>query len=151
MVRGSNTNVRYRGRTFHVQTEDSGLDNPHIITLLYEGGAILYSRKQSYEESLGQPDLEQQVRERIEQQHREVVQGLKSGQHDALLGLEAKAESTQPGLPKVEETKPEIAVPARAAGPAGQRAADPERPCEFGAGTLTERPLDEVIAAHLSP
>ena len=48
MVGGFNTNVRYRGRTFHVQTEDSGPNVAKIVTLLYEGGSILFSRKTAY-------------------------------------------------------------------------------------------------------
>ena len=41
MVGGFNTNVRYSGRIFHVQTEDGGATSPRIVTLLYEGGSIL--------------------------------------------------------------------------------------------------------------
>ena len=41
MVVGFNHNVMYKGEVFHVQTEDSGITNPHIITLLYRGGTIL--------------------------------------------------------------------------------------------------------------
>src|SRR6187549_1921105 len=29
---GFNNNVKYNGLVFHIQTEDSGLDRPHIIT-----------------------------------------------------------------------------------------------------------------------
>jgi len=35
MLSGFNTNFRYRGVLFHVQTEDSGRGNPHVITLLH--------------------------------------------------------------------------------------------------------------------
>ena len=31
---GFNNNVKYKERTFHIQTEDSGLDKPHVITHL---------------------------------------------------------------------------------------------------------------------
>ena len=34
MVGGFNTNVRYRGRIYHVQTEDGGAESPQIVTLL---------------------------------------------------------------------------------------------------------------------
>ena len=45
MVGGFNTNIRYQGQIYHVQTEDGGKDSPSIITLLYRGGAILFSKK----------------------------------------------------------------------------------------------------------
>src|SRR4051794_22707590 len=35
MITGYNTDVRYRERVFHVQTEDKGLQNPSIETVVY--------------------------------------------------------------------------------------------------------------------
>src|SRR5437773_1302277 len=35
---GFNNNVKYQGQVFHVQTEDSGLDAPHVITHLFADG-----------------------------------------------------------------------------------------------------------------
>jgi hypothetical protein len=41
---GFNNNVKYEGNVFHVQTEDSGLDAPHIITHLFaDGGRVIKS------------------------------------------------------------------------------------------------------------
>src|ERR1051326_2938636 len=37
---GYNHNVKYRGRIFHVQTEDSGPANPRLFTHLYYEGTI---------------------------------------------------------------------------------------------------------------
>jgi hypothetical protein len=53
MLGGFNTNIRYQQRLYHVQTEDGGADSPSIVTLLYQGGAILFSKKRSYEDLLG--------------------------------------------------------------------------------------------------
>ena len=39
MITGYNTDVRHGNRIFHVQTEDKGLGNPKIETLIYVGGA----------------------------------------------------------------------------------------------------------------
>jgi hypothetical protein len=87
---GFNTNVRYRDRTFHVQTEDGGADSPNVITLLYEGGAILFSRKSSYAD-LAAHDREAAVRQMMEEQHRSVVQALKTGKLDDKLGVSGAA------------------------------------------------------------
>ena len=46
MLVGYNNNVTYKGKVYHVQTEDSGLNNPIIVTLLYIKGTILASKKQ---------------------------------------------------------------------------------------------------------
>jgi len=48
MVFGFNHNLMYKGEIFHVQTEDSGLSNPHITTLLYRGGVIISTKKTDY-------------------------------------------------------------------------------------------------------
>jgi hypothetical protein len=45
MLLGYNHNINYKGSVFHIQTEDSGIKNPHIITLLYREGVILCSKK----------------------------------------------------------------------------------------------------------
>ncbi len=45
---GFNNNVKYKAQTFHIQTEDSGLGKPHIITHLFaDGGRILKTTKTS--------------------------------------------------------------------------------------------------------
>ncbi len=48
MVVGFNHNFRYQGEVYHIQTEDSGMLSPNIVTLLYQGGTILASKKTSY-------------------------------------------------------------------------------------------------------
>ncbi|HUQ04951.1 MAG TPA: hypothetical protein VM261_20755, partial [Kofleriaceae bacterium] len=48
-ILGYNHNVRYRGIVFHVQTEDSGLSNPHVFSHLFHGGVIISTRKLVYD------------------------------------------------------------------------------------------------------
>jgi hypothetical protein len=82
MVLGYNHNVVYKGEVFHVQTEDSGVNNPHIITLLYRGGVILCSKKTSYADILSMDNLESVVEELMKAQHKELMRRLKSGEFD---------------------------------------------------------------------
>jgi len=82
MVLGFNHNVVYKGEVFHVQTEDSGIKNPHIITLLYRGGVILCSKKTSYADILMMDNLESVVEELMKAQHKELMRRLKSGEFD---------------------------------------------------------------------
>ena len=82
MITGSNTNVRYRGKVFHVQTEDSGRDHPHIISHVYHGGTILASEKSEYGGSVDGPNLDALVKKLIGKQHRSMVERLKSGAFD---------------------------------------------------------------------
>lgn len=82
MVLGFNHNIVYKGETFHVQTEDSGVNNPHIITLLYRGGVILCSKKTSYADIVAMENLESVVEELMKAQHKELMRRLKSGEFD---------------------------------------------------------------------
>ena len=82
MVLGFNHNVMYKGELFHVQTEDSGVAIPHIITLLYKGGVILCSQKTSYADILKINSLETVVEELMKEQHKEMLRRLKSGEFD---------------------------------------------------------------------
>ncbi|HEY3308719.1 MAG TPA: hypothetical protein VGJ93_09715 [Desulfuromonadaceae bacterium] len=82
MVLGFNHNVVYKSEVFHVQTEDSGVGNPHIITLLYKGGVILCSKKTSYADILKIENLDIVVEELMKEQHKDLMRRLKSGEFD---------------------------------------------------------------------
>ena len=82
MVLGFNHNVRYKGEVFHVQTEDSGVASPRIITLLYRGGVILASKKTSYADILKMENLDNIVEELMKDQHKAMMRRLKAGEFD---------------------------------------------------------------------
>jgi hypothetical protein len=82
MVPGFNHNVKYRGRVFHCQTEDSGISNPHIITHLFVGGNILATKKTSYADIVKSDRLEEVVVDLMQEQHKELLKKLLSGQFD---------------------------------------------------------------------
>jgi hypothetical protein len=82
MILGFNSDVRYKGRTFHIQTEDSGEQNPVIITHLFTGGTILVTRRIEYGDALGRADLANHVRGLMRGQHREVMEALLKGELD---------------------------------------------------------------------
>ncbi len=77
MLIGYNTNVKYKGKTYHIQTEDSGPNSHQIITLLYYQGAILSSKKTNYAHLLGEPDFENKLRTLMKEQHRDMIRELK--------------------------------------------------------------------------
>jgi len=87
---GFNNNVRYKEQVFHVQTEDSGLRMPHIITHLFaDGGRVIKSHKRSYTQEVDRPDVGPYVRQLMKGQHMEMVLALRSGRFDRVIaGLE---------------------------------------------------------------
>ncbi len=87
MVGGFNHNFRYKGEIFHIQTEDGGKKNPRIVTQLFRGGTVLGSQKQPYDELLGFVDLSQQVETRMQEQHKEMLRRLRSGDFDETIAV----------------------------------------------------------------
>ena len=83
---GYNNNVRHKNRVFHIQTEDSGVNHPHIITHLFmDGGRILKSVKQSYAEHVGAEKMNDTVRGLMKEQHKAMFIALRDGQFDYLV------------------------------------------------------------------
>jgi len=103
MLIGYNTNISYKDKIYHIQTEDSGLKNPVIATLLYSKGAILASKKTSYEHILDDPDFKEKVRRLMKVQHKIMIKELLSGKYTGEYTAEEVSEETveQPR----EETK----------------------------------------------
>ena len=85
MIPGFNLDIRYKGKTFHIQTEDSGPGNPVIMTHLFIFGTILGSRKLDYADLVGQPDMVERVREHMRAELRAMHAALLAG--DVLHGL----------------------------------------------------------------
>ncbi len=82
MLPGYNHNIRYREGVYHVQTEDSGVQNPHIITHLFVGGNIIESRKTSYAELVNSTNLDSAVVDMMQKQHKGMLRDLIGGQLD---------------------------------------------------------------------
>lgn len=82
MITGFNTDVKYRGVTYHVQTEDKGATNPLIETLVYKGGEILASRRLPYSDVVKGPEDEATINRLMEDQHKGMISEIKRGRFD---------------------------------------------------------------------
>jgi hypothetical protein len=122
---GYNHNLKYKGRVYHVQTEDSGLENPHIFTHLFHDGSILNTLKQEYRDLIDQADWESQLRSRMQSQHKDMMKSLIRGAlDDKILQFFGVLE------PEQEEDVPVATLPPapkreRAASPPPQAPAQP--------------------------
>jgi hypothetical protein len=163
---GFNHNIKHRGKTYHIQTEDSGLDNPHIITHLFVGGNILASKKTSYADIVGAENLAQVVRELMEEQHKEMLRNLINGVYDDIDGAQ-QAQAYQPGqlaadgpgvqlrqgrpLPPPREAPrslpPEVLAARQEPAPALR---NDGAETLFGEDLISEKSLDEVILSYLA-
>jgi hypothetical protein len=99
MSSGFNTDVRVGDQVFHVQTEDRGPSYKSIDTAVYQSGRVLHRRSASY----GTPDSpaphsEDELRQKVENQHRTVIDELRSGALDAELAAAAERASRAAGI-----------------------------------------------------
>jgi hypothetical protein len=167
MVVGFNHNIKHKGKMYHIQTEDSGLENPHIITHLFVGGNILASKKTSYADIIGAENLAQVVRELMEEQHKEMLRNLINGVYDDIDSAYAQqAHSYQPGQIHADgrrvEMKAGVAMPPKAleADLPPEVLAARQEPAPvlrndgaetlFGEDLISEKSLDEVILSYLA-
>lgn len=102
---GFNNNIKYKGAEYHVQTEDSGLDKPHIITHLFaDGGRVIKSHKRGYASDVSRTDVSLFVRGLMKGQHMEMVLMLREGTFDEIIAGRAS------GGMEVLERAPEVAL-----------------------------------------
>lgn len=91
--KGFNSDVVFKGMNFHIQSEDWGLENPFIVSRVYQNGAVIKSIKTSYAEVLRpfagmygsrvshQRQVDPQViRDALRGQHQKILDQLLSGQ-----------------------------------------------------------------------
>jgi len=82
MLSGFNHNIKHKGKTYHIQTEDGGKDNPQIVTHAFLGGIILDTVRQPYDDLLTKPDWQDELKDRMKAQHLEEIRKLFSGAFD---------------------------------------------------------------------
>lgn len=84
MIPGFNHNIKHKGRVYHIQTEDSGPKNPHVITHVFVGGNIIASKKTAYADILNADNWEKAVRSLMEEQHKQMLRNLVNGIYDGV-------------------------------------------------------------------
>jgi hypothetical protein len=160
MVVGFNHNFTYKGTVYHIQTEDSGVKSPTIVTLLYHGGTILASRKTSYADITKVDNLEQVVEELMKEQHKGMLRSLKNGEFDDVI---ARYNQGAPAdRPAAAPEAPPASAPAAAVVPAPSAVAPapvPTPPSPTSAPSAAtpaspkpanpENSLDEIILSYL--
>ncbi len=90
MITGFNTDIEYAGVTYHVQTEDKGLSRPVILSLVYDRGTILASKRASYDDLLGADFSEKVLADRLHKQHRLICAAINAGRIEDLKQMTAR-------------------------------------------------------------
>jgi hypothetical protein len=107
VITGFNTDVKHETKVFHVQTEDRGLANPVVESLVYVGGEILMSKKSPYRDLISGDHVDEKaLRDMMDLQHRRVIEAVRRGRLDKGKIGEAPPDWADDTLPSTEKVSP---------------------------------------------
>lgn len=109
MITGFNTDIQHEGTTYHVQTEDKGLDTPLVLSLVYVGGAILASKRAPYQDLIDTGFDENKLVERLQRQHTLICAAISAGRIEDLKRMAERdvARNTERSSGEVENKTPQ--------------------------------------------
>ncbi len=158
MIPGFNLDIRYKGKTFHIQTEDSGPGNPVIMTHLFIFGTILGSRQLDYADLVGQPDMVERVREHMRAELRAMHAALLAGEFDELakrpmakrkdLPIGGPTPPPEPAVARPAAVQERLSLP-NVIPPAAAPMRAPRVTVEFATDLVSEQRFDDVALAWL--
>ena len=123
MITGFNTDVEFDGKTYHVQTEDKGLARPILLSLVYDRGTILASKRSPYDDLLTGGLDEVVLAGRLQKQHRTICAAIRAGRLEDLKRMTEReaakttgqefASTPSVGIPKPDRSQFDIPLPSR--------------------------------------
>jgi hypothetical protein len=106
VITGFNTDIEFEGVTYHVQTEDKGLATPLILSLVYDRGTILASKRSPYNDLLIAGFNETDLKDRLNRQHKLMCAAIRAGRIEDLKRMTMKeSASKKQGLIAQKEVK----------------------------------------------
>lgn len=134
MIAGFNTDIEFDGVVYHVQTEDKGLPSRKIISLVYDRGTILASKRTNYDDLAAEDVVEATVAERVQKQHKLICAAIRAGRINELKAMTARASAAKAAeAPQAQPEPVQAVVPTPVARVETQRIVTftpPETPAE---------------------
>jgi hypothetical protein len=157
VISGFNTDIDFKGNVYHVQTEDKGAPLHMIMSLVYDGGTILASKRASYDELSAVGYDEKEIADRLSRQHKLMCAAVRAGRINELVAM-TRAAAAERAKPKSEpmlstadavrlaeslgETADVVSAPAA---PPRREAVRPSAPGASGVATAEPQPLIRVV------
>jgi hypothetical protein len=108
VISGFNTDIEFDGTVYHVQTEDKGLSSRQIMSLVYNRGTILASKRVNYDDLLIGEFNEKELADRVGRQHKLICAAVKAGRIGELKEMTARSAAAS-------KVKPRAKVPVETA------------------------------------
>src|SRR5215475_1711726 len=110
MVFGHNSNLKLGNITLHVQTEDRGEAHALLDTTVYYHGRVLHRRTNNYFDLLPlDEDRQQALKLRLEEQHRTVMEEIRSGVLELPIPQEPTSQLAGPSTSDAPQAVPVLA------------------------------------------
>jgi hypothetical protein len=163
VITGFNTDIQFGGVTYHVQTEDKGLDTPLILSLVYVGGTIIASKRTPYADLVETGYDEGALTERLQRQHKLICAAIRAGRVEDLkkmggpparkrAGRKGSNGAAKPAEPPAEAAAAPPPAPAEAPAPPPQALEEPaEARVEEPARAAAEAPPAPATQAAPEP
>jgi hypothetical protein len=87
---GFNSEIKYKGGLFHIQTQDKGPTVQYVESFVYKSGKLLSSRKTFYTQFLSSPLLREKILQIMEEQHNTLLKEITEGKFDHILNPDEK-------------------------------------------------------------
>jgi hypothetical protein len=158
VITGFNTDIPYDGVTYHVQTEDKGLDTPLILSLVYVGGAIIASKRTPYADLISKGFDEGVLTERLQRQHKLICAAIKSGRVEDLKrmsgpdgGAAMPVAEASAGVRKAGQRRKKADAPAPEVAPAPAAPAPPPQPAQAAAPPVAKPRAPQAAPTSSAP
>lgn len=136
MISGFNTDIEFDGSVYHVQTEDKGLSSRMIISLVYDGGTILASKRVGYDDIDTGIFDETKLTERVSRQHKLMCAAITAGRLGDLKEMTAKSSAAG------AKAKAEVGIAAVEASPTSSI---PVAPLRLAPAAKVETPFSAPV------
>lgn len=107
MISGFNTDIKVGNTVYHVQTEDKGLKSRLILSLVYDKGTILASKRVTYDDLANGAFDEKELAERVNRQHQLICAAVRAGRINELKEMTGK-ERAKTAKAVISEPKPAV-------------------------------------------
>lgn len=110
MISGYNTDVEHNGVVYHIQTEDKGLSSQLIVSLVYDRGTILASKRTPYNDLNTDSLDEAALIDRLSRQHKLICAAVRAGRIGDLQQMTGKARAAKAEVAEVKAEAPATEV-----------------------------------------
>jgi hypothetical protein len=146
VISGFNTDIKVGETVFHVQTEDKGGKARLVLSLIYDRGTILASKRVSYEDVFKGSDFDEtKLADHLNRQHQLICAAVSAGRIEDLKKMTDKARAKANAAPEPATTngQPVFTAPSVPSVPSMPSIPSAPSPSDIAAETPIRPPVEQ--------